>query len=309
MRKPILFVLPVLLFSAAAFFSSSCFADSGNAAATVESVTPASDLRVIAVSAPASAAPALPVLPPVLEEPQPAAQPAAPAAHKSDSIISHMGIGVGFSSLGIGGQFAYKVFNRANVRVGFNFLSVSRSFVDSGITYNGDLRLQSFQATFDYFFLGPLHISAGALLYDGNHMTATVAVPTGQNFTLGSQKYLSQNPSLAGNGTLNFGSGASKVAPLISLGVGNLVGRHHFSVDSEIGIAYQGQPSVGLSLSGNVCPTANGTTCNGPTVNAATDSTVKANVIQQQNNINNDIISFKYARFYPILSLGVGWRF
>jgi hypothetical protein len=40
-------------------------------------------------------------------------------------------------------------------------------------------------------------------------------------------------------------------------------------------------------------------------VNAATDPTVQANVLAEQNQINDDLNLLKY---YPILSFGITWK-
>jgi hypothetical protein len=62
-----------------------------------------------------------------------------------------VGIGVRVSTLGIGGEVAVRVLNRANVRAGFNLLGFSHSFPSNGIDYSGSLHLRSAEAHFDYF--------------------------------------------------------------------------------------------------------------------------------------------------------------
>jgi hypothetical protein len=257
-----------------------CFAQSGNAGAAIPSASSAaSSARV---------------------------DRAHPQTPQSESIASRMAAGVTFSSLGIGGQFAVRTIPRGNVRVGFNYFSLSHTFNDNGITYGGKVNLRTFQGTFDYFVVGPLHISGGGLFYNGNKVTANLSVPSGQTFTLGGVAYESAAAGggmqpIGGAGTLTF----NKAAPLILVGVGNPIGRRHFQFwNFEIGVAYQGAPRAAFNLTGWAClpPNNSGNFC----VNAATDPNVQANIATQQGKINKDVSWF---RWYPVISTGLYFRF
>lgn len=108
------------------------------------------------------------------------------------------------------------------------------------------------------------------------------------------------NPTNA-NGKIVF----NRAAPTIAFGFGNLVPRSdskHFSIPVEFGVAFQGSPKATLGLTGNVCVTSPGVNC----VSAATDPTVQSNVISEQNKINNSMSFFKV---YPIISVGIGYKF
>jgi hypothetical protein len=223
-----------------------------------------------------------------------------------DSIVSRMAAGLTVSSLGIGGQFAVRAIPRGNVRVGFNYFSLSHTFDGNGITYGGKVNLRTFQATFDYFLIGPLHISGGGLLYNGNKVTASLSVPSGQTATLGGVAYESAVAGggmqpIGGAGTLTF----NRAAPLILIGVGNPIGRRHYQFwNFEIGVAYQGTPRAAFNLTGWACqpPNSSGSFC----VNAATDPDVQANIAAQQAKISKDVSPY---RFYPVISTGLYFRF
>lgn len=222
------------------------------------------------------------------------------AAAQDEGWASRTGMQVKMSTLGAGIEGAVRVVPRINVRAGFNDFSYSRSFDSSGINYNGSLTLRSASVNADFYVLGPLHLSPGLLLYDGNHGAATASVPGGQTFTLGSVTYLS-NPSNPANGNATLGFNAA--APEFLIGVGNLVprSRRHFTVNFEFGAAYQGSPAVKLNLGGGVC-----TPSGGGCVDAATDPAVQSNVAAQQSKLNRNLSFFK---FYPIVSLGFGVHF
>jgi len=237
--------------------------------------------------------------------PDPAAAPAAqhgkPPTAGNFGTDRHFAIGFQASTLGLGGQVAYRLTNRLNVRGGFNFLKVTDSITSNQITYTGALNFRSAQANLDWFFLGPLHLSGGALLYNGNGITATVAVPTGQTFTLNNTTYESGSPSLGGTANLTL----NKVAPSILFGVGNMIPRNgrRFAGQFEIGAIYEGSPNFVFGLTGTVCqpPNSSGLTCV-----AVSDPSVQANVTAQEAKINHDAAPF---RFYPIISGGFSIAF
>src|ERR1700730_7234451 len=164
----------------------------------------------------------------------PAAATAAPAKESSEGRIP-IGVGVKVSTLGIGGEVAIAVSHRSNVRFGFNAFSYGHSFDKDGVTYKGNLDLRSAQATYDLFLLKGFHVSPGVLFYNGNKVSANASVPGGQTFTLSNTNYVSDPADpITGTGKLTV----YKAAPMLLLGIGNLVPRSgHFSVSFEIGAA------------------------------------------------------------------------
>ncbi len=214
---------------------------------------------------------------------------------------SKVGIGVKISTLGVGIEAAVPVTSKLNVRGGFNFLRLNRGITSDGIRYDGHLHFQSAEAHLDWFPFGGFHISPGLLFYNGNSVIATAAVPGGQTFSVGGTTYESDPAApVTGTGTLNF----VKVSPSIMLGIGNLIPRsgRHYSFLFEVGGAYQGSARVALNLTGNVCDPTTRLFCR----SIASDPTVQANIQAQQQKIRNDVNPY---RFFPIVSLGVGFNF
>jgi hypothetical protein len=228
----------------------------------------------------------------------PAAATAAPAKESSEGRIP-IGVGVKVSTLGIGGEVAIAVSHRSNVRFGFNAFSYGHSFDKDGVTYKGNLDLRSAQATYDLFLLKGFHVSPGVLFYNGNKVSANASVPGGQTFTLSNTNYVSDPADpITGTGKLTV----YKAAPMLLLGIGNLVPRSgHFSVSFEIGAAYQGPPRVTLNLSGSACDST-GLFCR----SISSDPTIQSNIAAEQAKLNKSASPYK---FYPVLSFGVGYRF
>jgi len=214
------------------------------------------------------------------------------------------GFGVGVagkvSTLGPGFDVAVALGSRANVRGDFNGLDYSHNFTNDGIPYKGTLTLRSVNALLDFFpFGGGFHISPGALLYNGNQVTADAAIPVGQTFTLNNVTYRSSatNP-IVGTGKIAL----NKAAPMVLIGWGNLVPRtKHFSASFEVGVVFQGAPQTTLNFTGSACDPS-GLNCR----NIATDPTIQSNIQGQQNKINDDV---KFLQYYPVASFGVGYRF
>ena len=233
------------------------------------------------------------------EASSPSAIPAAPNSHHGQP--RPFGVGLRFSTLGIGGEIAAGLTRRTNLRGGFNAFGFSRSLSKDGVNYAGQLTLRSAEAHFDWFPLGNgIRLSPGVMAYNGNKLSGSASVPGNQSFTLSGVSYRSDpsNP-VTGSGSLEF----NKVAPTATIGTGNLVRRRgrRFGVNFDVGVAFSGSPRTTLNLAGGVCdPT--GSFCRP----ISSDPTVQANVAAQKAKFDHDISPFKV---YPIVSFGFSYRF
>lgn len=212
-----------------------------------------------------------------------------------------VGVGIKVSFLGAGFEAAVPVAHKFNVRAGVNMFSYNRTFDKDGVTYGGQLRFRSSEAHLDWFpFGGSFHISPGAIIYNGNQVTANADVAGGNTFTLNDTDYVSDSANpIHGSGKIDF----RKTAPMISVGWGNLVPRsgRHFSVPVELGVIFSGAPRAAINLDGGACDSS-GLNCQ--SINA--DPSFQSNVQEEQDKINHDMSPFKY---YPVISVGFGFRF
>src|SRR5579872_5199955 len=273
----------IILSGLAVFLPSFSFAQSQSASvSTVAGLPSAGPVAMAGLALPGLNATEETVPPTVPSLSEPAALPD-PLGGSSEARV---GIGVKVGFLEIGGEVAVRVLERMNVRAGFNAFSISHSLPTGGVNYNGSIHLQSVDALADFFLFRSFHVSGGALLYDGNNVKLTAAIPSGNTITIGGTQYTSDTTGaghfgpLAGSGTVNF----NKVAPEFLFGFGNLVPRGHrrWSINTEIGAAYQGAPKLALAFTGGAC-SGSPQSC----VNAATDPTVQSNVSAQQVKVNN----------------------
>lgn len=218
--------------------------------------------------------------------------------------MHRIGIGVNVSILlGVGIQGAVELTPKTNIRGGFNFFRYSVTENQSGFAANAQLHLQSAEVVYDWFpFRGGFHLSPGALVYNGDRVTANLTTNSGYSFSLNGTKYTSSatNP-VSGIATVDLNN--YKVAPMFLFGWGHLIPRsgRHFGVTFDIGAALTGSPKVALSLAGTAC-NASGVSC----VNAATDRTFQSNLQSTQTKANNSISVLKA---FPVISLGFGYSF
>jgi len=215
------------------------------------------------------------------------------------------GIGVKGSLLGGGVEAAARVTHRTNIRGGFNMFSYSRTFTKDNVPYDGQLSFKTVEAHYDIFpFAGAFHVSPGVLIYAATPITATATVPSNQSFSLGGTTYISAaGAPVNGNGNIKF----NQAAPMATVGWGNLVPRKrskHFSIPVELGVAFQGSPKATLNLAGSVCDPGPTGPVNCRTI--ASDPTVQANILSEQNKLNN---SMRFFKAYPIISVGFGYKF
>jgi hypothetical protein len=218
------------------------------------------------------------------------------------SSLPRFGIAVSAGSLGAGIEAATATTRRSNLRFGFNYFSYDLSGTRSSdnLSYDGTLRVASAEVLWDQYLAGPVHISGGALIYDGFRGTANLHVPAGQSLTLNHATYFSApSDPVTGTGVIS----SRKAAPVVLLGFGNLLPRsaRHFTVNFDLGVAFQGSPNAKLNLLGSVCSSPNA-----GCAPVSSQPSVEANVLAEQNKINNDLAPFK---FYPIVRLSFGYKF
>jgi len=203
--------------------------------------------------------------------------------------------------LAIGIDGAVRVHPKVNLRANFNFFSLKHDFenTDDNITYKGDLKMRSVLAYVDWFpFGGGFHISPAFMINHGTKVTLSSTIPAGQTIDIDDTPYQSNaaNPIKAA-GSVSFKNGR----PGIMIGWGNIAGRRRVTVPFELGVIFAGAPVGKLSFTGTACQT-NGQNCK----DIATDATIQGHVRNAEVDLNDTI---KIVRFYPVLSLGLAFRF
>jgi hypothetical protein len=214
--------------------------------------------------------------------------------------FSAIAVGVTTGIEGIGFQVATPLATKINLRGGVSFLNFNPTFTALDTQINGVIKFRTVNAGIDFYpYRNSFHITPGFTFYNGNHVAANVNMVGGQTFDIADTTYTS-SPTDPVTGTFDMYLGR-KFAPSITVGFGNMLRRDsHWSIPTEIGIEYIGAPTATLNIRGTACSPVDGCT------QVQTDASTQANIVQEQNDLNKDI---SLLRFYPILSVGVSYRF
>jgi hypothetical protein len=201
---------------------------------------------------------------------------------------------------GMGVQVSTALATKINLRVGGSFLNLNPVVVEQGIPIDGAVRLRTLAAAIDVFpYRGTFHISPGLTMYNGNRMTAVTNIVPGSQFTIEDTVYTSDITDPV-HGTFDVSLG-KRFAPSLTMGFGNMLKRSkNWTVQTDFGVQFVGRPNFVLNMTGTACDVADGCT------RIQDDPNTVANLAQQQSDINQDI---QPLRFYPILTVGVGYRF
>jgi len=230
--------------------------------------------------------------------------PRAIGATRSYRPFSALGFAARVGFAGTGFDLATPLATRFNLRAGTDFFNYETSFQEEGANVGVNLHLRSGHVALDWFpFGGHLRLSPQLVVGNNNRVVATAVIPSGSTVTLNGQDYISSySDPLHGSGRIDF----RKVSPGLSFGFGNLIprDRSHVSIPVEMGFYYAGQPSLQLAFTGSACD---------PSYSAS----VGCEAVDQDPGFQQNLAAFKvrnnhnlsYASFFPIFSVGFGYRF
>lgn len=190
-----------------------------------------------------------------------------------------IGLGVKAGTLGVGFDVTGRLTNWFSIRGTINALDVSRDYEETGVSYEGDLRLGAAGVLVDLHpFKGNFRVTAG-LLKNRNEIGLT-AEPT-DDIEIGGTTY---TPAQAGRltGSIEF----KDTAPYLGIGYGSAArgpGRIKFLFD--LGVLNQGSGDVSIASSSNqVSP---------------------VDLRQEEDELEDDIEDFK---LWPVLDFGISFR-
>ena len=231
-----------------------------------------------------------------------AAEPNEPAtASSASSGFRGVGIGARISTLGAGLEAVFGLHERVNLRLQGNLFNYDDSLTEDDISYEGDLKLQTFGALLDIHpFAGGLRLTAGAF-QNGNQIDLEARCVT--ECEVGDLTISSAGPT---DNPRIFGRADFKsFAPYFGLGYGNAMRGSPLHFAFDVGVLLQGSPRLSLDADGTATVTDNDTGAT-TTRNLATDPEVQGELQDEARNAEDDAKEFKY---YPVISLTIGYRF
>ena len=203
--------------------------------------------------------------------------------------VQAAGLGLRLGSTGNGGDIGFQLTDSLTARVGYAGYSTDLDIDEQDIRYQGKLKWSNASALVDWYFLGKLRLTGG--IYSANNKVDVTGTPSGGTFTINDQVY---NASDVGTlrGSTRLGKSAS---PYIGIGYGDIT-RAGINLYADLGIMYQGTPTVSLTATCGPAAPPGSPQCN----------SIQADVASEQQKINDDIKGFKY---YPVFSAGIAYGF
>jgi hypothetical protein len=187
-------------------------------------------------------------------------------------------------TLGLGGELATGITSDINARVGLNTLDYDFNKEYDDVEYDTELDFSSFSALIDWHIFGDSFRITGGLLSLDHKLNLDATPMVSQE--IGDNVY---TPSDIG--TLSGRAKMDGVAPYIGIGWGNPLDRsRRWGLYCDLGVAFADAPDVSLSANGAL----------------ASDPTFQADLAKEKDKIKDDLEPF---RFYPVLSLGLYFRF
>jgi len=187
------------------------------------------------------------------------------------------------STLGLGGELTTGITTNVNARVGINTLDFDFDDEFDDIEYDVGLDFSSVSALVDWhIFSDSFRISGGVISMDHN-LDLDATGPAGESETIGDNTY-----TWADIGTLSGSVEVDDLAPYVGIGWGDPINSgRRWGFYCDLGVAFTNSPDVKLTATGVAAGLA-------------------ADVQKELDDIEDDLDSFK---FYPVLSLGLYYRF
>lgn len=199
---------------------------------------------------------------------------------------SNASVDVRAGTTGFGVEVAKLLTGHIGARLGGSFFSWSTNKSQSDISYDASLKLHTFTALFDLFpgRRGSFHLTTG-LVTNPFTISATGIPSASDTFKINGTKY-----SASQVGTLTAAGKFHGASPYLGLGWGTPANHHKaLKLLFDLGAAL-GKPSITMNATG-----------------ADSIPQLAADVQAQQAKTQHDVR--KFLKVYPVLSLGLGYRF
>jgi hypothetical protein len=201
----------------------------------------------------------------------------------SQNFASAWGVAAQVGTLGLGFNLAHALYSDyLNARFQANYATFNTSLAANGVTNTGNLNWNTYGLLLDYQPFAGIFRVTGGIYYDNRSLQIS-----GGNIQVG------DNLSGSGNAGINF----AKWAPYLGIGVGSTaassIDKKGFLINFDAGLLFQ-DPTAYANL-----------TCNASTPQACANFNQQKNkwVSDMQNGLN------AYGKVWPVLSLGLGYRF
>ncbi|MDU0355538.1 hypothetical protein RS130_18030 [Paraglaciecola aquimarina] len=225
-------------------------------------------------------------------------------AAAEDSNSAGVGLSVKVGTLGPGLELDYRVNDYFNFRLQGNSFSYDDDFEEDGIDYNGELDLSNYGILLDVRPFGGTFRFTGGAYSNSNELRGSATSDGSEIFEIGDQEYRgsSGDKPLALEASVALGSGT---AGYFGLGWGNS-DPTGWMFSFELGVLFSGTPEVELNYSGTAERVGDPNSSFDVTGDSAEAQLFRAEINKEKANLEEDISDFEY---YPVIALGIGYRF
>lgn len=184
-------------------------------------------------------------------------------------------------STGIGAEFTFRLTSKLNARLGGGKYNYSYDGELSDVRYSSALDLSAGSAALDWHPTGGAFRVSGGVMRHGNKLSG-VGTPL-EDVDIGNNTY---RPSQVGTLSVSADYG-KRFAPFATLGFGNGARGKRVFLSFDAGVAFTGNPAVHMTATGSAPGLA-------------------SDLRLEEQNVNSDL---RVLKIYPIVSLGLGFRF
>ena len=196
-----------------------------------------------------------------------------------------MGVIVGTTGFGI--EVANPLSENWNFRFHGTGGDLDKSFIHSDIQYDADLKLTNIGALVDWYAGGSVFRVTGGVFYTKNKFNVTASLVSSGN-AIGNNSYTSiETGSLTG-----FIETENLLSPYFGIGLGKKADSDDgldVSIDFGMMYTYTGSPKVSLTADGLL----------------ASDPTFMSDLAEEERIIS----SSEYFKVYPVMSIGITYKF
>jgi len=202
--------------------------------------------------------------------------------------VEGMGASAMIGTTGLGIHASIPVADNLNARFGINAFNYNKNGSTSGVDYKFKLKLNTVDALADWHPLdNGFRVTAG-ILWNGNKIDANGKANRDGTYELNGHKYVAaQAGSLKGR--IHF----NDVAPYLGIGWGNKPKSKGWSFTGDLGVIFQGSPSV--SLKNRNCQ-----------LGAALCARLATDLAAEKKDLKDEVKDFRY---FPVIRLGASYNF
>lgn len=200
-------------------------------------------------------------------------------------------VGITAGTTGLGADVNIPILPILGVRVGYSGFVYHHDIDQTEVDYAGRLHFSEASGLLDWYVLtGGFHLTAGA--YGGNTRVDVTGRPHDGTYTINGATYSAAQVGTL-SGQIKFGN---SVKPYVGLGWGNPFRGGPITFTADLGAIYGGTPSVALTANCGIAAPPGSAAC----------TQIQNNLAGERAQLASDVT---VARWYPVLNLGVSFRF